>query len=307
MGETIVKVENLTKRYGKQSIAVDHLNMNVRKGEVYGFLGPNGAGKTTTLRMLLGLTRPTSGTGEVLGKPLGSSDGLAKVGGLIEYPAFYPYLSGRKNLIIMAKYSGTPLSRVDVVLEEVEMTKSAKYNFKSYSLGMKQRIGIAAALLKDPELLVLDEPTNGLDPKGMAEIRSLIRKLSKEGRTVLLSSHFLGEVEQICDRIGVIQNGKLVKEGTVEDLRGQVKLFIRATPAESALRVLKGMKDIDDVQEKDGAFYVTTDPSLSGSISHKLAENKIEVSELRNLERSLEDIFIELTESETLLHKKEVL
>lgn len=303
VNKSIVKTENLTKRY-KKFLAVDDLNMNVQKGEVYGFLGPNGAGKTTTLRMLLGLTRQTSGTGRVLGKPLENHEGVRGVGGLIEYPAFYPYLSGRRNLLIMARYSGVLPSRVDTVLEQVELTKSAETKFKAYSLGMKQRLGIAAALLKDPELLILDEPTNGLDPKGMTGIRKLIRKLSEENRTVLLSSHLLGEVEQMCDRVGVIQNGKLVVEGTVDELRGQTGLYVKATPKSSAIQILNEMKDIGDVQEKDNAIIVDADPSLTGNIINKLTENNIEVNELRSIERTLEDIFMELTENDTSSQKK---
>lgn len=302
VNKSIVKTENLTKRY-KKSLAVDNLNMNVKKGEVYGFLGPNGAGKTTTLRMLLSLTRQTSGTGWVLGKSLENHERIRGVGGLIEYPAFYPYLSGRRNLLIMARYSGVLSSRVDTVLEQVELTKSAKAKFKTYSLGMKQRLGIAAALLKDPELLILDEPTNGLDPKGMSEIRTLIRKLSDENRTVLLSSHMLGEVEKICDRVGIIHNGKLVVESTVDELRGQSQIYVRATPEASAIQILNEMQ-IGEVQEKDDAIIVDANPSLTGDIIKKLTENNIEVNELRSIEHTLEDIFMELTENDTSSQKK---
>ena len=302
VNKSIVKTENLTKRY-KKSLAVDNLNMNVKKGEVYGFLGPNGAGKTTTLRMLLSLTRQTSGTGWVLGKSLENHERIRGVGGLIEYPAFYPYLSGRRNLLIMARYSGVLSSRVDTVLEQVELTKSAKAKFKTYSLGMKQRLGIAAALLKDPELLILDEPTNGLDPKGMSEIRTLIRKLSDENRTVLLSSHMLGEVEQICDRVGIIHNGKLVVEGKIDELRGQSQIYVRATPEASAIQILNEMQ-IGEVQEKDDAIIVDANPSLTGNIIKKLTENNIEVNELRSIEHTLEDIFMELTENDTSSQKK---
>lgn len=302
VNKSIVETENLTKRY-KRSLAVDNLNMNVKKGEVYGFLGPNGAGKTTTLRMLLSLTRQTSGTGWVLGKSLENHERIRGVGGLIEYPAFYPYLSGRRNLLIMARYSGVLSSRVDTVLEQVELTKSAKAKFKTYSLGMKQRLGIAAALLKDPELLILDEPTNGLDPKGMSEIRTLIRKLSDENRTVLLSSHMLGEVEQICDRVGIIHNGKLVVESTVDELRGQSQIYVIATPEASAIQILNEMQ-IGEVQEKDDAIIVDANPSLTGDIIKKLTENNIEVNELRSIEHTLEDIFMELTENDTSSQKR---
>ncbi len=186
-----MEARGLTKRYGRRITAVDGLDLSVRRGEVYGFLGPNGAGKTTTLRMLLGLIRPSSGTARVLGKKPGDPEGLARVGALVESPAFYPYLSGKDNLRVMARYSGVPYWRVDEALITVELGGRAKDKFRKYSLGMKQRLGVAAALLKDPDLLILDEPTNGLDPKGMADIRALIRKLGQGNRTVLLSSHLL--------------------------------------------------------------------------------------------------------------------
>jgi len=215
----LVETRGLGKRYGSIT-AVRDLNISVRRDEVYGFLGPNGAGKTTTLRMLLGLIEPSSGAAKVLGEEPGSPQGLQGVGALVESPAFYPYLSGRDNLRVMARYCGAPGKRVDEVLGEVELAGRARDKFKKYSLGMKQRLGVAAALLKDPELLILDEPTNGLDPKGMADMRALIRRVGHGDRTVLLSSHLLGEVEQVCDRVGVIHRGELVTQGTLDELRG---------------------------------------------------------------------------------------
>jgi ABC-type multidrug transport system ATPase subunit len=208
--DTLIQTRGLTKRYGKKIVAVENLDLTEKRGEVYGFLGPNGAGKTTTLRMLLGLIRPSSGTATVLGEGPGVPAGLAKVGALVESPAFYPYLLGRDNLRVMSRYAGAPRSRSPGVLEQVELSGRAKDKFRKYSMGMRQRLGVAAALLKDPELLILDEPTNGLDPKGMADMRALVRRLEQGNRTVLLSSHLLGKVEQPCDRAGVIQRGKLV-------------------------------------------------------------------------------------------------
>ncbi|HTE60937.1 MAG TPA: ATP-binding cassette domain-containing protein, partial [Solirubrobacteraceae bacterium] len=187
----VIETRGLTKRYGDAIVAVDDLELRVRRGEVYGFLGPNGAGKTTTLRMLLGLVRPTSGTAAVLGAPPGSPEGLARIGALVEAPAFYPYLSGRDNLRVLAGYAGVPEDRVEAVLDEVRLSDRAADRSSTYSLGMKQRLGVAAALLKDPELLILDEPTNGLDPGGMAEMRAFIRSLGEGGRTVVLSSHLM--------------------------------------------------------------------------------------------------------------------
>ncbi|MBA2534282.1 MAG: ABC transporter ATP-binding protein, partial [Rubrobacter sp.] len=229
----LVETSGLGKSYGSIT-AVQDLNLSVRRGEVYGFLGPNGAGKTTTLRMLLGLIRPSSGTATVLGETPGSPQGLQGVGALVESPAFYPYLSGRDNLRVMARYCGAPIPRVDEVLGQVELSGRANDKFKKYSLGMKQRLGVAAALLKDPELLILDEPTNGLDPKGMADMRALIRRIGRGERTVLLSSHLLGEVEQVCNRVGVIHRGKLVMEGTVDELRSGGGILVKAEPLEKA-------------------------------------------------------------------------
>ena len=235
---TIVETHSLTKRYGSGVLAVNSVDMSVRRGEVYGFLGPNGAGKTTTLRMLVGLIRPTSGTATVAGHTPGDPAGLAKIGSLIEGPGFYPYLSGRENLMVVADMVGVGKKRVDEMLDLVELGTRANRKFGTYSTGMKQRIGVAAALLKDPELVILDEPTNGLDPQGMAEMRKLIKDIGQSDRTVLLSSHLLGEVEAICDRVGVISNGRLVKQSTVRDLIGEEGVLVRAQPIEQAQDVL---------------------------------------------------------------------
>src|SRR2546421_11009921 len=212
-----VSTDNLTKRYGEH-LAVDGVSLTVRRGEVYGFLGPNGAGKTTTLRMVLGLIRPTSGTATVLGEPPGAAN--ANVGALVEGPGFYPYLSGRDNLRVLARYRGLDEAEVGDVLVRVDLGDRAGDRFSRYSLGMKQRLGVAAALLGNPELLILDEPTNGLDPAGMSDMRRLLVQLAEAGHTGLRSSHLLGEVQEICDRVGVISRGRLVTEATVDELRG---------------------------------------------------------------------------------------
>jgi ABC-type multidrug transport system ATPase subunit len=294
----MIETRNLTKRYGSRIVAVDSLNLTVRRGEVYGFLGPNGAGKTTTLRMLLGLIRPTSGTASVLGRPPGDPESLARVGALIEAPAFYPHLSGWRNLRVIARYAGVPKERIEAALDAVELTDRASDKFKTYSQGMKQRLGVAAALLKDPELLMLDEPTNGLDPAGMADMRVLIRRLGSGDRTVLLSSHLLGEVEQICDRVGVIRNGKLVAQGTVGQLRGQARLLVRADPMDRARQLVEKMHGVEQVQVSDGALVVATDAARAGEITRELVTSGVVVSELRPVERSLEETFLELTGQE---------
>ena len=292
---TIVETHSLTKRYGSGVLAVDSVDMSVRRGEVYGFLGPNGAGKTTTLRMLVGLIRPTSGTASVAGHAPGEPAGLARIGSLIEGPGFYPYLSGRENLKVVADLASVSHKRVDEVLDMVEMTSRAGRKFGTYSTGMKMRLGVAAAVLKDPELLILDEPTNGLDPQGMAEMRKLIREIGQGDRTVLLSSHLLGEVEQICDRVGVISNGKLVRQSTVQDLIGGKGVVVKAEPADRAGEMLTRMFGPAAVSREDGFFHLKTDPSGSLEINRQLMGSGIAVSELRPFEKSLEEVFFQLT------------
>ena len=296
--DLVVETNDLSKRYGERILAVDDLALRVRRGEVYGFLGPNGAGKTTTLRMLLGLVRPTSGTALVLGARPGSPQSLAHVGALIETPAFYPFLSGRDNLRVLARYSDTPKTRIAPVLEEVGLAARGSDRFGTYSLGMKQRLGIAAALLKDPELLILDEPTNGMDPAGMAEMRTFIRDLGRDLRTVLLSSHLMAEVEQIADRVGVISGGKLVGEGTVEELRGRESLWVRAEPLEKAERVVEELPAVEQVSRVDGGLRIAADPAAAAAINRSLVEAGIAVGELRHERASLEKVFLELTQQE---------
>ncbi len=296
---SLVETRDLTKRYGSLT-AVSDLNLNVRRGEVYGFLGPNGAGKTTTLRMLLGLIRPSSGKATVIGDSPGTADSLERVGALVESPAFYPYLSGRDNLRVMARYSGVGKDRIGEVLDQVELSERAKDKFRKYSLGMKQRLGVAAALLKEPELLILDEPTNGLDPKGMADMRRLIRTLGTGDRTVLLSSHLLGEVEQICDRVGVIQKGELVAQGTVSELRGREGLLVRAEPVKEAHEIAKRLAGVEEVKETDGMLRLTTDPGRAAEINAKLVSAGLRVSEIRPSEQPLEEVFLKLTGGETV-------
>ena len=294
MNDYVIETHDITKRYG-DDVAVDHLNLRIRRGEVYGFLGPNGAGKTTTLRMLLGLAKPTSGGALVLGGRPGSSESIARIGALVEAPGLYPFLSGRDNLRVLAKHAGVPKQRIEVVLEEVGLLHRAKDRFATYSQGMKQRLGVAAALLKDPDLLILDEPTNGLDPAGMAEMRTFIRGLGQQRRTVLLSSHLMAEVEQVCDRAGVISRGALVKEGTVDELRGSDALRVVAEPQEQARQLIEGLAEVEAVATIDGALRVTTDPSGAPAINRRLVEAGIAVSELGPDRASLEEVFLELT------------
>ena len=292
---TIVETHSLTKRYGSGVLAVDSVDMSVRRGEVYGFLGPNGAGKTTTLRMLVGLIRPTSGTVTVVGHAPGDPAGLAKIGSLIEGPGFYPYLSGRENLRVIADLVGVSHTRVEEILDLVDLGSRAGRKFSTYSTGMKQRVGVAAALLKDPELVILDEPSNGLDPQGMAEMRKLIKDISHSDRTVLISSHLLGEVEQICDRVGVISNGRLVIQSTVQELVGEKGVLVKAQPVEQAQDVLTRMFGPEAVSRQNGSIHLKITPDNSIEINRQLMNAGVGVSELRPYERSLEDVFFQLT------------
>ncbi len=293
--DLVIDTSGLTKRYGDAIVAVESLDLQVRRGEVYGFLGPNGAGKTTTLRMLLGLVRPTSGRATVLGAPPGAPEGLARVGALIEAPAFYPYLSGRDNLRVLAGHAQVSEDRVEAVLDEVRLSERADDRAATYSLGMKQRLGVAAALLKDPELLILDEPTNGLDPAGMAEMREFMRSLGKGDRTLVLSSHLMVEVEQVSDRVGVIRDGSLVAEGTVDQLRGRAGLRVRAEPVLRAARLVDRLPGVEAVTSVDGLIEVTADTTMAPAINRALVEAGISVSELYAQQASLEDVFLELT------------
>jgi ABC-type multidrug transport system ATPase subunit len=294
MTEFVIETRGLTKHYG-DIIAIDHLNLRVRRGEVYGFLGPNGAGKTTTLRLLLGLSKATSGDAVVLGGSPGSSESIARIGALIESPGFYPSLSGRDNLRALAHHAGAPQERIASALEEVGLADRAKDRFATYSQGMKQRLGVAAALLKDPELLILDEPTNGLDPGGMAEMRSFIRGLGRGGRTVLLSTHLMQEVEHVCDRAGVISKGAMVKEGTVDELRGENILRVTAEPLDRARRLVEEHSAVRAVATVDGGLRVKADPAAAPAINHLLVSAGIAVSELSPDRASLEEVFLALT------------
>jgi ABC-2 type transport system ATP-binding protein len=293
--EHVVETAGLTKRYGKRGIlAVDDLNLRVKRGEVYGLLGPNGAGKTTALRMLVGLMRPTSGTARILGHLPGSPKSLTRVGAMIEAPGFFPFLSGRDNLRVMAQHADVAPERVGTVLAQAELTARADDKFRTYSMGMKQRLGVAAALLKDPDVLILDEPTTGLDPAGIAEMRTLLRRLGHGARTVVLSSHLMSEVEQTCDRVGVMHHGRLVAEGALSELQGPPMLHVRAWPAERAREIVSALPYVAGVEIADGVLVIDTEAKRAGEINRELVASGVEVSELTPVHPSLEDVFLSL-------------
>ncbi len=293
-------LEGLCKAYRGQ-VAVAELSLEVQRGEVCGLLGPNGAGKTTTIAMILGLVRPDSGRICILGHDLRQDPVLAlsKVGAMIEAPAFYPYLSGYDNLRALAFAGGIDRSRVDTALAAVELTNRAHDRFRVYSQGMKQRLAIAAALLADPELIMLDEPTNGLDPAGTVEMRHLIRRLADEGRTVLLCSHLLHEVEQICDRVAIMQQGRILARGRVSELlqaNRQIQVRLGAADAEQAVTLLHALDWVSAVEmQNPQTLLVEAPPERSAELNAALNGAGLAVAELRTMETSLEAFFLEVT------------
>jgi ABC-type multidrug transport system ATPase subunit len=298
MSEIIIQTEQLTRKYGQQ-ISVDQLNLQVKKGQIYGFLGPNGAGKTTTIRMLLGLIKPTSGKIYLFSKELQSHlpKILRNVGSLVESPSYYGHLTGYENLEIIRSLLDLPRKEIDRVLQIVRLTNSANRQVKEYSLGMKQRLGIATALLSGPQLLILDEPTNGLDPAGIQEMRELIKSLPHDyGMTVFVSSHLLSEIDQIATHVGILNKGKFIFQGSIEQLRqkSRPQLRIAVNQPERAYEILKrlGFK----AQLKDGDLWTSqTDYQLSADLNTTLVQNGLRVSRIEEKKNSLEDIFLELT------------
>ncbi|HZD80978.1 MAG TPA: ABC transporter ATP-binding protein [Actinomycetota bacterium] len=299
---TALVARGLTKRYGGVDV-VDGLDLRVERGELYGFLGPNGAGKTTTIRMSLGLIFPSAGEVELLGRPVfgdGRSQALARTGAMIEEPGFYRFLSGRRNLEAFARAGGGDvrdrLSRIDEVLELTGLSGAAGKRVKAYSQGMRQRLGIALALLGEPEMLVLDEPTNGLDPSGMREIRRLLRRLADHGTTVFVSSHLLSEVEAMCDRVGVLSRGRLVAEGPPGKLRGTAeRLRIDVDDRDRALAVLAGVPGVE--ASADGALVrVRLRGAEPAAVNAALVSAGLAVSALVPEQDTLEEVFLALVE-----------
>jgi ABC-2 type transport system ATP-binding protein len=299
-----IEVSGLTKRFGSR-VALDSLDLTVPEGVAYGFLGPNGAGKTTLIRVLLGLTRPNQGEIRLLDQPMpqGRSDALSRTGSLVEEPRFHPHLTGRENLRIIAAARGPEaFNRIEGALATVGLTDRANERVKQYSLGMRQRLGVARSLLADPGLLILDEPSNGLDPAGIHEFRSMIRGFVGEGRTVFLSSHILSEVERICDRVAIVDRGRLVAEGTLDELRsgGGNRLVVGASDPRRALRLLAGhpavlSADIDEDLLSIDLRPEAEEQAAAAAINRALVEAGIDVHRLEPVEASLEQRFLEIT------------
>jgi ABC-2 type transport system ATP-binding protein len=301
-GAQPISARGLVKRYG-EIVAVDHVDLTVEAGDVFGYLGPNGAGKTTSLRMMLGLIRPTEGSVSLFGRdPLvDGARALDGVAGFVEAPRFYPYLSGRTNLRLLADYDdGDSASRIEEMLELVDLRDRAKDRVGGYSHGMRQRLGIAAALIRDPRLLLLDEPTTGLDPAGMRDMRDLVRRLAGEGITVLLSSHLLGEVEELCNRVAIVRNGAIVYEGQLTELLATAATGYRLRTAEleRARVVCLSQPGIRDVQQVDGALRFQADEDTVAVLSIALGQARIGMTALVPERASLEELFLGLTEGE---------
>jgi len=298
MVETILSIKGLTKTFGKRK-AVDNLSFTITEGEIFGFLGPNGAGKSTAIKSMLSLIKPDNGDIELFGKSIRKyhNDALKGVGALVERPDFYEYLTAQQNLSILAKMDKVSNERISEVLKIVGLENRRNDKVKAYSQGMKQRLGIAQALLSNPRLLILDEPTNGLDPRGMKEVRELIKKLVQEGITILLSSHILHEVEQVCTTMAIINKGKLIKSGNVNELLKTSEAFtteLHAKPMSKARKIMENLPYVSNITDNNEIFKIQIAYDQLKELNQKLLNNDVEVSAIIP-RSSLEDYFLSLT------------
>lgn len=293
----VIETTDLTKRF-PAVLAVDRVSLTVEQGQVFGFLGPNGSGKTTTIGMLMGIITPTAGTFRLFGAgaPGELLAARARVGATLETPNFYPYLSGRDNLRIAAAIKGVGKARIEECLEIVGLRGRGRHRFRTYSLGMKQRLALAATMLNDPELIVLDEPANGLDPKGMKEVRDIIRILADRGKTIFLSSHLLWEVERTCTHVSIVRKGRIVATGTVAEIvGGEVTAVVRAEDGDALRAALEAYPEAASVRAGDGGLVVALVSDDLAALNRYLAGQGIYVSHLARRHRSLEDAFMDLT------------
>ena len=296
--DVAIETMSLTKHYGN-IVAVENLSLEVPRGHVFGLLGPNGSGKTTTMSMLLGLVKPTSGSFSLLGGSISHQDALRRTGAIIEFPSFYPYLSGRDNLAFFQSISCTGSSdELDDLLDLVGLAGRAKDLFHTYSLGMKQRLGLAYVLLGNPELLFLDEPTNGMDPAGMAEVREMILSLGNGDRTVLLSSHLLHEVEQVCDSVAILSQGKLVVQGRVDDLVRSLEGYqirLRTTDNVKAGEIISKLDWVENITVKKNTILVSAPRERSADLSVVLSRSDVYIKEMTTDQMTLEDYYFRIT------------
>jgi ABC-2 type transport system ATP-binding protein len=309
MTQAAIEARGLVKRYGELT-AVDHVDLTVRTGDVYGYLGPNGAGKTTSLRMLLGLIRPDEGSARLFGRdPLfEGARALDGVAGFVEAPRFYPYLSGRKNLeLVAALDGGDAAGRIDDALDTVDLFKRAKDKVSGYSHGMKQRLGIAGALLRDPQLLLLDEPTTGLDPAGMRDMRALVHRLAEDGLTVLLSSHLMDEVEDLCDRVAIVTRGRVVYEGALDELIASAtgRYDLRSTDDGPAAVIAARSRGIYDVTTSARGISFAGEERAVAALTLELAQAGIGLRALVPRTATLEELFFRMTEGDPVQDARE--
>ena len=295
--KTILKITNLNKIFNKKLHAVKNVSFEIKKGNVYGILGPNGSGKSTTLGIVLNVVNKTSGDFEWFEGELSTHDALKKVGAIIERPNFYPYMTAKENLELVCKIKGTPFEKVDEKLNLVGLLDRKNDKFKTFSLGMKQRLAIASALLNDPEILILDEPTNGLDPQGIRQIRDIIRVIASEGTTILLASHLLDEVEKVCSHVVVLQKGVMLYQGTVHDMIENNSFFeLKSNNLEQLKLALQNHNSIEKTIEEEGKLLVYLKQDIPAQeLNSYLFEQKIVLEHLVKRKNSLEEQFLELT------------
>lgn len=295
--ETILSINNLNKIFGKKIHAVNNVSFEIKKGNVYGILGPNGSGKSTTLGIVLNVVNKTSGEFSWFNGTLETHDALKKVGAIIERPNFYPYMTAQENLELVCKIKDIPFSKVDEKLELVGLIDRKNSKFKTFSLGMKQRLAIASALLNDPEILILDEPTNGLDPQGIRQIRDLIRLIASQGTTILLASHLLDEVEKVCSHVVVLRYGKMLYEGPVDAMASNEGFFeLQAKDSNALINVLNNHNSVEKCVEEEGKVMVYLKNKLEADeLNQFLFENQIVLSQLIKRKHSLEEQFLQLT------------
>ena len=297
--ETILKITNLNKIFNKHLHAVKNVSFEIKKGNVYGILGPNGSGKSTTLGIVLNVVNKTSGDFEWFGGKSNTHDALKKVGAIIERPNFYPYMTAKENLELVCKIKGTPLSKVDEKLELVGLLERKNDKFRTYSLGMKQRLAIASALLNDPEILILDEPTNGLDPQGIRQIRDIIRIIASQGTTILLASHLLDEVEKVCSHVVVLRKGEMLYQGSVHDMIENNSFFeLKSDDKEQLKLALQNHPSVEKIEEEEGKVLVYLKQDIAAKeLNSYLFEQKIVLEHLVKRKNSLEEQFLELTKN----------
>ena len=297
--ETILSINNLNKIYNKYVHAVNNVSLEIKKGNVYGILGPNGSGKSTTLGIVLNVVNKTSGTYSWFGGKVETHEALKKVGAIIERPNFYPYMTAKQNLELVCKIKNIDYSKVQEKLALVGLVERENSKFNTFSLGMKQRLAIASALLNDPEILILDEPTNGLDPQGIHQIRDIIRLIASQGTTILLASHLLDEVEKVCSHVLVLQKGKILYSGTVDGMSSNEGFFeLQSENNDALIKVLQSHSAIEKVVTEDGKVLVyLKSPLAAADINKYLFENNIFLNHLVKRKTSLEDQFLELTKN----------